>query len=1211
MNNNIKNEISYLKKISGIQFTTIRSCNFLEIGEKISLSNVFNQTFSFEDLSNTSNEDIKDILRILKNKPKQTSVKAYHIQVKIGFGQFDPGDKVEWQKIVSHTNKKIPCYVIPAIMELRLLPDGNGNDSDIQMKFIISDKPFIIQELFDYGNDMDEDNSLREIYLPIFNIDKADEAQKEMLSLYNDSKKGYLPLLEKKDDNIDPLEYLESLELKEAQTWPVLYQHIEKHLNDQFARTDINHHNQKILISLSDKDVDVLYKAYQLVEASYEQKALTDLVARKEKRLYESFFGQKNNKTDKDKKIFDATEHLGSFKINIDDKNNLFGLSLNQRLAVNAGTKDKFKPHEVLTVNGPPGTGKTTLLQSIIANMIAENALYPDNHHQITWSSDLVFPKQLNIGCSFTQQAVKNILSSLDFDKPLYNGSVIDLIWNNRWIKYKDDELKYVYDLANGPKDQDSYFIENIKAVKESYLAELNKLSPLSPKSFIESSIQTLKSNLDSFKLEFFNDLFIMNDSYMYEAKFKSRALEEIKEDIRVKEQKYDELSSEYQQLSEELKELFNEKDDNTASLNIRKNNKELMQKQEDKIIAPTPEMEIEVTNLEQELKKIKAEQNRLQVETDTLQDELKLVTDAMNDREKSIVYKVMKLFTGKDKIYTDLEEKKKGLDRKAKELKNSSIEIQNQYNNTLENIKSKKIEILLILNTQINEQEQIEADLIVKIANAKELRIKNEESKTLVSDQIKVLQYEQHEKVKYDSAVQTYIFNIQKQLHHLRSGSDFYYAEHSAKKLSDKLDVSMNLLDLYTELNCILDNTIRYKMFHLAMRLKEWNFIELSQKISQLSESERFDGYNKKSKLFKNTKEVFQLHYLSLLYPLMISTLHSLGKRMKIYANQKNFILPSQVDNLIVDESGQISLDLGFMAFWNARRMVSVGDTDQIKPVYPVEYKLDYLISKKLKRIDSNLELENYGTFEDNLGGINCSTNSVMGTAQKLSDYHQYPHLSRGFYLVEHRRCPDEIIQYCNEIVYKGILIPKTGIFESKIKKEHPVTQELIMNPWEFIHAAGEVKNNQNEEETRLIIDTLEDFINKNKDLSWENVGKEIAILTPYRKQADLLLKEIHKKAKSLHPWKNRLRVDKKQDTENDLIIGTVHALQGAEKKIILFSLVKQDLTDNDMIIKDKSILNVAVSRSKLHIKLYGNEKILYKNYREMELIREYCGKY
>lgn len=56
---------------------------------------------------------------------------------------------------------------------------------------------------------------------------------------------------------------------------------------------------------------------------------------------------------------------------------------------------------------------------------------------------------------------------------------------------------------------------------------------------------------------------------------------------------------------------------------------------------------------------------------------------------------------------------------------------------------------------------------------------------------------------------------------------------------------------------------------------------------------------------------------------------------------------------------------------------------------------------------------------------GLNCSQSSIMKLASLSCSYEKY---KKGLFLCEHRRCYNEIILYCNELVYGGKLEPKRG---------------------------------------------------------------------------------------------------------------------------------------------------------------------------------------
>lgn len=56
---------------------------------------------------------------------------------------------------------------------------------------------------------------------------------------------------------------------------------------------------------------------------------------------------------------------------------------------------------------------------------------------------------------------------------------------------------------------------------------------------------------------------------------------------------------------------------------------------------------------------------------------------------------------------------------------------------------------------------------------------------------------------------------------------------------------------------------------------------------------------------------------------------------------------------------------------------------------------------------------------------GLNTSQSSVMKLALGACPYHKY---DKGLFLSEHRRCYDEIMGYCNDLVYKGRLETRRG---------------------------------------------------------------------------------------------------------------------------------------------------------------------------------------
>lgn len=70
---------------------------------------------------------------------------------------------------------------------------------------------------------------------------------------------------------------------------------------------------------------------------------------------------------------------------------------------------------------------------------------------------------------------------------------------------------------------------------------------------------------------------------------------------------------------------------------------------------------------------------------------------------------------------------------------------------------------------------------------------------------------------------------------------------------------------------------------------------------------------------------------------------------------------------------------------------------------------------------------------------------------------------------------------------------------------------------------------------------------------------------------------------------------------------VGTVHAFQGAESFVVIYSTVYQ--SDPYFIVNSKELMNVAVSRAKEHFFVFGNKKCMEgSNNKVAKLLIEKC---
>ncbi|MDR7211073.1 AAA domain-containing protein [Flavobacterium piscis] len=376
---------------------------------------------------------------------------------------------------------------------------------------------------------------------------------------------------------------------------------------------------------------------------------------------------------------------------------------------------------------------------------------------------------------------------------------------------------------------------------------------------------------------------------------------------------------------------------------------------------------------------------------------------------------------------------------------------------------------------------------------------------------------------------------------------------------------------------NCFydeLDVTLRHEAFQLALHYWEGRWL------LKLESDLRDGNFDKKG--FDAMRNRWQRQ--AMLTPCFVSTFYMAPKFFSFFRffkkgeDGKNIYdtppLYSFIDLLIVDEAGQVAPEVGTATFSLAKQAVIVGDVKQIEPVWNITNKIDIGNLKKCNIIKSYDDPIYEKEFDPK--GFLASTGSIMKMAQNASNIRQSGAKDKGVMLVEHRRCFDEIINYCNVLAYDGKLIPLKG----------QAKNDLLFPPMYCIHVEGNsiIKNSSryNENEVNAIVNWLV----QNKSKIEEKYGKvedSIGIITPFVGQKNSLR----------YALKNAgFNVDK-------LKLGTVHALQGAERSIILFSMV-YGKGDSGTMFFDRdnkpNMLNVAVSRAKDNFIVFANTEILDK---------------
>lgn len=238
--------------------------------------------------------------------------------------------------------------------------------------------------------------------------------------------------------------------------------------------------------------------------------------------------------------------------------------------------------------------------------------------------------------------------------------------------------------------------------------------------------------------------------------------------------------------------------------------------------------------------------------------------------------------------------------------------------------------------------------------------------------------------------------------------------------------------------------------------------------------------------------------------------------------------------DMTIMDEASQCNVAISLVPIIRGEKLMLVGDPQQLNPVI----LLGELINRKLRR--------RYHVAEE----YDYRKNSIYKT------YLACDAVSDEVLLHSHYRCNREIIGFNNKKYYNS----KLQIC-SKSKEPEPLVYVDVKSD------RAEIKNTSPSEADEVIA------------YAKQNTDKSIAVITPFVNQRALIEQAI------------------KENHLENLVCGTVHAFQGDEKDVVLFSTALSDRTNAgtyQWLKNNKELINVATSRAKDRLVLLADSKEL-----------------
>lgn len=246
------------------------------------------------------------------------------------------------------------------------------------------------------------------------------------------------------------------------------------------------------------------------------------------------------------------------------------------------------------------------------------------------------------------------------------------------------------------------------------------------------------------------------------------------------------------------------------------------------------------------------------------------------------------------------------------------------------------------------------------------------------------------------------------------------------------------------------------------------------------------------------------------------------------------------------------------------AKKGLVVGDSKQLPPISNLSRERCEVNIKEAGLHKTSLDIEAMGLHQPD--------GSMLKLANYLTRYLDED--LKPFMLKEHFRCHPSIAKYFNQLFYGKNLIVRSGQ-----KSPYSIPNLGFVDIEGQEEPSGSSRINHIEAATiALWIQDFFDLYNIKEDKQKDT----LAVLTPFAQQARVIRKYL-----------KELGIDQ-------IVVGTVHSLQGAEFDVVVFSPTYTSITDQHFFDREPYILNVAASRAKKAFLTFGDLRYIGVNRNE-----------
>lgn len=862
--------------------------------------------------------------------------------------------------------------------------------------------------------------------------------------------------------------------------------------------------------------------------------------------------------------------------------------ALMQQVAINAAADEE---REAFSVNGPPGTGKTTLLKEIIANHIVEKAkrlaAYDDpdtafEKHKFLhgdkengkysryipgWYSlkdDKINDYSILV-VSSNNAAVENITKEL----PLESG-ILDSLkptgGDDERVKEQLREIEQLFSAEQSDKSEHLYCrkTELEGDYKEIYFTGYAKKLMQRPDAWgLAAAPLGKKSNLVPFYKYMLEPLhwdFYPNGQFKearrerYEAARKA-----FEEQLETVAKLQDELSSlgdvalsakKAERRSQETKAHY------TKQIEAQKETRNFLLKEIEEIEKKLQELQERYQEEEQKKKPFQAERDEGETVWKEKNQKLiqvqKQICEVMNSvgifsrilfKEKyQAAKKLAESYQSQEAdLQTEIEQAKQKIQDLEEEIR--SIEIQE------ESIKAEE----KTLDARLEEIRLEDGQVVTGIEEAKkQIQSAVEEAETAQKEWMELAEhFQEKEPAKRGHLLDKAFISA------LRSSD----AEQSAKAQTTNPWAT----DYY--------NREREKLLYAALQLtKEFilnsrccrdNFITLSQYWGLEMGEENEQIHFHKEDREQMAGALYQT--LFLLVPVISSTFASVGTLFQ------DIKMQGTIGTLVVDEAGQAQPQMAVGALYRSRKAIIVGDPKQVEPV----------VTDELALLKKSFKEELYRSYQDKSLSVQRCADILNPLGTYLENGTDQPEWV-GCPLLVHRRCISPMYDISNRISYSGIMKQQTRLPGEEKQKS------FVFDKSQWIHIIG-TENGRKDHFVRkqgeAVCQILEKAFEKSE-------FPNLYIISPFKSVVYGIRNYI--KEYSTQNLDSYLNKTAKRDDWIKEKIGTVHTFQGKEANEVIFLLGCDAGKEAAGAVRwvNSNIVNVAVTRAKYRLYVIGDSK-------------------